>query len=72
MVGDTIPHPVVLLIKQARLKKRVSAERASRRAGWSIKRWGQIEKASDVQLSTLERMARTLGYRLVITLEKEE
>lgn len=67
--GALVAESVGALIAKARAEARLSLGKVGQQLGVSRSRVGQLEECENIEVATLERVARTLGYRLEIHLE---
>ncbi len=59
-------------IEKARKDKNLTLEEVGQRVGVSRMRISQLEKAENIELSTLVRVASAMGYKVQIALQSED
>lgn len=59
-------------IERARKDKNLTPEEVGQRVGVSRMRISQLEKAENIELSTLVRVASAMGYKVQIALQSED
>lgn len=59
-------------IEKARKDKNLTLEEVGQRVGVSRARISQLEKAENIELSTLVRVASAMGYKVQIALQAED